>query len=45
MFSFFKLDLPYQPNVYFDIISAEVVYQPPGKLSPFTRVCFNQRFS
>ena len=47
MFFFLNLDLPYQQykNVYFDIICADVVYPPGEKLSLFTHVCPNQRFS
>ena len=44
MFFFLNLDLScrrYQ-NLYFEIISADVVYPSSEKLSLFNHVCFNQ---
>ena len=46
MFFFLNLDLSYRryQNVYFGIISTDVVYLPGEKLSLFSHFCFNQRF-
>ena len=43
MFLLLNLDLPYlrYQNIYFDIISADVVYPPSEKLSLFIHFCFN----
>ena len=47
MFLFLNLDLSYRrhQNVYFHIICADVVYPPGEKLSLFTHLSSNQRFS
>ena len=41
----FRLTVPPVLNVYFNIIYADVVFPPGEKLSLFTHLCSNQRFS